>query len=764
MSSHSALQISNSKRFFAHLSRFFGQYKYFLIVGVLALTAPIVASLTFAEDGELVESTGVSEVQDVEDGKEEAGENDEEGDVVDAVDEDDDVENDESDIEGESETKEDGDEDIEEGEDGEAEEEGEDEPDEGEGSDAQETDANWEEDWKKIEDAVIAASPFGSQKVGGRIYSDNVFKNHGYDSFRETVIRNSTDLPSYYNSRDERFGSNISIKNQNTEGLCWLYSPSSVIEFYIAKNGLANTGDRAVSPKHIDYQMVDGSIAYNESGKSNLIYDRVIAYYLARGARRADVERVFGDGGNDIYMLPAIANPLAIMSEADFASAIKANDSRISSISIYEDIWNLGLTSVLNSNDAYDKKQSYAVMNNAANTKYVVTDAGLIYNYTYGENAAKTSAVNAIKSAVKTYGAVSFGSWWDENNCADVNVSGPQDSDGRYHLNFTVIDRGLDSGGNPICDLTTGHQMTIVGWDDSWEYLDNGVPKTGAFIVQNSWGDAIQTVSVEGIGSVGVRLYTYLSYNSALDVVVVDSVEKTSTYDNVYSVSDYKDSSITPGSNELVFELHSNGSEKVKEITAMVLTGGNHEVYLSGADLRRGATFTSIGQFELHAGINRIVIPDNVVVNGDFVVKLVASGTIDSAERLVDYVNVFTDNDTGGSTQTFTLTLNANGGTFPSGATTTVTCTTAAGGTSCNTTVPNTTPTKSGKVFKGWADSATATAKQYSAGDSITLTANKTIYAVYENAPTSTFTLTLNANGGTFPSGATTTVTCTTAA
>jgi hypothetical protein len=68
------------------------------------------------------------------------------------------------------------------------------------------------------------------------------------------------------------------------------------------------------------------------------------------------------------------------------------------------------------------------------------------------------------------------------------------------------------------------------------------------------------------------------------------------------------------------------------------------------------------------------------------------------------------------------------------------------------------------KAFVGWADSNTATAKQYNTGGSITLQGDKTIYAVYtDSEPEShTFVLTLNANGGSFPTGTTTTASCTT--
>ena len=53
-------------------------------------------------------------------------------------------------------------------------------------------------------------------------------------------------------------------------------------------------------------------------------------------------------------------------------------------------------------------------------------------------------------------------------------------------------------------------------------------------------------------------------------------------------------------------------------------------------------------------------------------------------------------------------------------------------------------PAKSGYAFLGWADSANATSAQYSAGGTYNLTANKTIYAVWQQL----YTLSFDANSG----------------
>ena len=90
----------------------------------------------------------------------------------------------------------------------------------------------------------------------------------------------------------------------------------------------------------------------------------------------------------------------------------------------------------------------------------------------------------------------------------------------------------------------------------------------------------------------------------------------------------------------------------------------------------------------------------------------------------------------------YTLTYDANGGSNPPSA--------QSGSTSY--TVSSTKPTRSGYTFLGWAKSSSATSASYTAGDKITLTANTTLYAVWEK--NATYTLTYNTNGGSTPPSA----------
>ena len=81
------------------------------------------------------------------------------------------------------------------------------------------------------------------------------------------------------------------------------------------------------------------------------------------------------------------------------------------------------------------------------------------------------------------------------------------------------------------------------------------------------------------------------------------------------------------------------------------------------------------------------------------------------------------------------LSFNANGG---SGAPSPITKTTTAS--SETFTIPSGTPTKSGYQFKGWSESSSATSASYVAGNTLTLSSDKTLYAVWSQIITITST------------------------
>lgn len=82
----------------------------------------------------------------------------------------------------------------------------------------------------------------------------------------------------------------------------------------------------------------------------------------------------------------------------------------------------------------------------------------------------------------------------------------------------------------------------------------------------------------------------------------------------------------------------------------------------------------------------------------------------------------------------YTLTYDANGGSGAPSAVSDIT----------STTISNIVPTRSGYKFLGWSTSSSATYASYFSGNSISLTSDITLYAVWQKF----YTITYNANGG----------------
>jgi len=94
--------------------------------------------------------------------------------------------------------------------------------------------------------------------------------------------------------------------------------------------------------------------------------------------------------------------------------------------------------------------------------------------------------------------------------------------------------------------------------------------------------------------------------------------------------------------------------------------------------------------------------------------------------------------------KTITITYNANGG---SGAPSSASATVYNSTTSYNFTISSTKPTRTGYTFLGWSTSSSATSATYAPGDVKSFSSSTTLYAVWK---INTYTITFNANGGTY--------------
>ena len=553
-------------------------------------------------------------------------------------------------------------------------------------------------------------------------------------------------LPARYNSREEDCGGANGcvsrLEDQMSEGLCWAYSYTTVAESYLLKTAGVKV---ELSPKQMDYLMVPGSVAYFDS-TTNPYYDFVQSI--------ATLNRGLGDGGNNLLSGYIGASKIGLVGDAAFWAKMQANDSALSGFPSYTDF--------LESREEgffYAGKQHVSDVLNEDNSEYEVLASEDITFLGYGEDDGglpeytRTEAIRDIKDAILKYGAVEDDSYFDPENCMYYTADPSKaDDDGMVLIkdldDITVIDRGYG-----VCTEAAGHALTLVGWDDDWEYIDNDVTKKGAFIVQNSWGEEMDAVP------------TYLSYDSDLDMHFISEVRSVASKpanSHVYDMTDYKTNTVTPSSSELIYTFQAESEQEVIDdigfYQVMYYGDVDYDVFVSptgnGADFAKVGTINTPypGHYVLHL---------NQTVEDNFAVKIVErsypaeAGGFSADERNFDTVTVWTHEVVAPAPTAYdyVLSFDANGG---SGAPGNITY--SGTETSHNFTIPDSEPTYEGNHFLGWADNSAATVASYEAGDIVSLTfaaPTKILYAVWkENEPEPPlptvyeYSLMFDANGG----------------
>ena len=373
------------------------------------------------------------------------------------------------------------------------------------------------------------------------------------------------EYPTVYDARSEY---NVRTKNQNSEGLCWLYASTTALEYSLAEQ----YGEyHEISVKHLDYQLVNASEAYVQGDAPTPYYDR--NYFGARS---------LGDGGHPSVLIHGFANPLAIMSEGNFTEVLKNNDSRLANLTRYEDIWNnekmspQERTEIL-TNGVYTKKQDYNEVNDPDKVDYMVTGAKMA---TYGFDASRTAdsdLFNNIKKAVSEHGAVTVELAADGDGLRECEYKKTDGNKDMYTMTFT----------NDLSVCLYNHVMTIVGWNDTWEYEYNNETRQGAFVLQNSWGEKENDSEK-----------WHMSYISRLSgLLYVDEIGEYNEYDNYYDPDSRGDRIIRPADDEIVIEMQSGKNERVAAITVASLERPyDYDVYFSSTgksgDFEKDGTVT----------------------------------------------------------------------------------------------------------------------------------------------------------------------------
>ena len=442
-------------------------------------------------------------------------------------------------------------------------------------------------------------------------------------------------LPSSYNLIEEDFATQL--KNQGSDGICWAYALTTAMESNLLKTqGVSAT----FSAKQLDYLVANGTP-----------YNNYVQSFLGE-----DAGHEIGGGYNFSYASFGLSSSSVPADETRFFAKMKANDSTLdgyASWGEYEDFRRMNL--VFNEDVPAYTTPMNGVLVSGTESDYYVSD--------YTQFYASSANVNEIKTAVYNNGAVYVGTQAPGTpNCYDVASN-------------TVVDRGKD-----VCGVEHGHAMAIVGWDDSHVYTDpsDGTSKTGAFIMQNSWGsdelfqnygvtyerlvesgavnpseltdEQIQAIK-DRIANYNAYEYVYLAYefeSSERDGATIDFATVGMTkneYDFVSDVTNEVDGLggvSEDGSSEIIYTYEAGETPERIEAIAMTM----HMIFVDGDTaatiyVDNGNGYVEFGSITVpkNVSIKRTVVAEkNIDVSGVYKVKVV----FENGESVGDYAPFFT--------------------------------------------------------------------------------------------------------------------------
>ena len=371
----------------------------------------------------------------------------------------------------------------------------------------------------------------------------------------------SPSLPAKFNLIEEGYGTRI--KDQGIEGICWAYTLTSAAESYLKRNNIA---DIEFSPKQMDYLFLEGTPHAN---------------YVSSLGR--SVHSQLGGGYNFSLASTYFLDGLTPVKEVDFFARLQKNDSSLQPYSSWDQYTsNRHIYYLLGVNEeVYNKPMSYSEVIGDKND-YIITEYSNIYVQDINLNKIKESIYRNGGAYVGTIGPDEPGA----EACYDESTK-------------TIIDKGT-----ALCGKDNGHAMLAVGWDDNYKYKDpvDNSTKTGAFILQNSWGTSdlfkkygiqnfdslvqlgifkTENVSEEKIEKINkiIREYdaletVYLGYESsnyskaATHFATIKKME-TNDYAKIYSPTITKNfDGVYAGDkgNEIVFKYHTDNRDQIGSV------------------------------------------------------------------------------------------------------------------------------------------------------------------------------------------------------
>ena len=284
-------------------------------------------------------------------------------------------------------------------------------------------------------------------------------------------------LPSSYPDSDQTIST--SVKNQGSNGLCWIFGDYAVIESWLLQN---NYGTWDLSELHAAYATSDHS-----------------------GNTRYGFDRAPNDGGSRQQMMSYLMRGVPVDTAGkDVCIAGAVEESKDPYI-----------TTLIGDRDLYDTwynkpkvvmPKNYLLLGGAKGTSQGISDEDL-------------------KAAIMKYGSAAADFYWDDTEPVAGNVGDTK----YYNSNTASYYRNVD-------DNKVNHRVQIVGWDDNYSKTNFNAScrpsKNGAWKCKNSWGT-----------NWGNKGYFWISYEDAqfpseagtVDGVIGYDRSKWTTYEYDYS-------------------------------------------------------------------------------------------------------------------------------------------------------------------------------------------------------------------------------------
>lgn len=429
-------------------------------------------------------------------------------------------------------------------------------------------------------------------------------------------------LPTSYNLVTAGYGT--TQKNQGGDNICWAYATTTAMESYLKKTKGVSI---EFSSKQLDY-LTASTTPYGQLLKNSY-----------------NISRNVGGAGNFNVSAVGLKSEYAPDTEASFFARMKANDSDLKNYGSFKHFNDYGSIFPFG---VYAKNMSYEQIL-GEKSGYVVDGTKILLG-------GSTDVVEKIKQTVYTNGAVYVGTYAPgTDGCWDDTTK-------------TVIDKG-----STVCDAKNAHAMAIVGWDDNYSYSDGtsggstkgaGDTKTGAFILQNSYGKsslfkdynltvdkiieiynkagALDGKTADEIAELKRELgeeialydaneYVHLGYDFSdeTNFGIITSMT-TNSYEDVLDVTE---ASVKANDSKFEFSFNNKGEKLIKKIGVDLVLGNSAELTIGIDNNNDGKSdYTQVAQISADDSIGRIIINLNepVLIDGNF--KIILSAKINNNE------------------------------------------------------------------------------------------------------------------------------------